>query len=160
MPSAGRWRPRRDLGRRVGVALALTASLAGAVACSSDEAPPSAPDGTTRPAAAAGPPPKHRAKRGVPTRLVVLQPRVRKGSAYPIGVEITLGRAPSCSIGLPDDTFASQLHARVFTQDGGVWVEDLGSTNGTHLNGGRVTAPTALVQGDRVQVGNTIFEAQ
>ncbi|MCO5332164.1 MAG: FHA domain-containing protein [Ilumatobacteraceae bacterium] len=122
-----------------------------------------APDPTAvaaRPAVAPGPPPKNRAKRGVPTRLVVLQPRVRKGSAYPIGVEVTLGRAPSCSIGLPDDTFASQLHARIFTQNGGAWVEDLGSTNGTHLNGGRVTAPTALVQGDRVQVGNTIFEAQ
>jgi len=85
---------------------------------------------------------------------------VRKGSAYPIGTELTLGRAPTCSIGLPDDTFASQLHAHVFVREGGVWVEDLGSTNGTFVNGGRVTSPVPLTQGDRLQVGNTIFEGQ
>lgn len=122
-------------------------------------------DATTpsdRPAApVAGAPSKAlRAKRGTPSRLVVLEPKVRKGSAYPIIGEITLGRAPSCSIGLQDDTFASQLHTRVFASDGGVWVEDLGSTNGTHVNGGRIAAPMLLAVGDRVQIGSTIFEAQ
>lgn len=102
----------------------------------------------------------NRAKRGVPTRLVVLQPKVRKGAGYPIGAEVTLGRADSCVIGLPDDTFASQLHARVFARDNEVWVEDLGSTNGTHLNGARLTAPLQMSVGDRLQVGSTIFEAQ
>lgn len=101
-----------------------------------------------------------RAKRGTPNRLVVLEPKVRKGSAYPIAGEITLGRAPSCAIGLPDDTFASQLHTRVFLHDAAVWVEDLGSTNGTHVNGRRISAPTQLASGDRVQIGSTIFEAQ
>lgn len=118
-------------------------------------------DGTApadRPPAAA--PPKGRAKRGTPTRLVVLEPKVRKGAAYPIAGEITLGRALTCSIGLPDDTFASQLHTRVFHRDGGVWVEDLGSTNGTHVNGGRISTATQLAVGDRVQIGSTIFEAQ
>jgi hypothetical protein len=122
-------------------------------------------DATTpsdRPAApvAAAPAKALRAKRGTPSRLVVLEPKVRKGAAYPIIGEITLGRAPSCSIGLPDDTFASQLHTRVYAGDGGVWVEDLGSTNGTHVNGGRISAPTQLAAGDRVQIGSTIFEAQ
>ena len=112
---------------------------------------------TDRPPAAA---PKGRAKRGTPTRLVVLEPKVRKGAAYPIAGEITLGRALTCSIGLPDDTFASQLHTRVFHRDGGVWVEDLGSTNGTHVNGGRISTATQLAVGDRVQFGSTIFEAQ
>ena len=105
-------------------------------------------------------PPKAPRKRGIPQRLVVLQPKVRKGSAYPIGAEITLGRAATCAIGLPDDTFASQLHARVFRRDGEVWVEDLGSTNGTHLNGGRLSSAQMLAVGDRVQIGSTIFEAQ
>ena len=115
-----------------------------------------------RPAAPApaAKPPKGRGRRGVPTRLVVLQPRVRKGAAYPIGGEVTLGRAPTCSIGLPDDTFASQLHARVFVHQGTVVAEDIGSTNGTHVNGARINGPTQLAQGDRLQVGNTIFEAQ
>ena len=103
---------------------------------------------------------KSRAKRGVPSRLVVLEPKVRKGSSYPIKSELTLGRAPSCSIGIPDDTFASQLHTRVFPHDGSVWVEDLGSTNGTHVNGGRLSAPVQLAVGDRLQIGSTIFEAQ
>ena len=109
---------------------------------------------------AAAPAKALRSKRGTPSRLVVLEPRVRKGSAYPIAGEITLGRANSCSIGLADDTFASQLHTRVFAGNGGVWVEDLGSTNGTHVNGSRISAPVQLAVGDRVQIGSTIFEAQ
>ncbi|MGB8861190.1 MAG: FHA domain-containing protein [Ilumatobacteraceae bacterium] len=101
-----------------------------------------------------------RAKRGTPSRLVVLEPKVRKGSAYPIAGEVTLGRAPTCSIGLPDDTFASQLHTRLYVSGGALWVEDLGSTNGTHVNGGRISAPLQLAIGDRVQIGSTIFETQ
>ena len=113
-----------------------------------------------RPPIVAKPGRSARAKRGVPHRLMVLEPKVRKGAAYPISGEITLGRAASCAIGLPDDTFASQLHTRVFVRDGAVWVEDLGSTNGTHVNGGRLSGPTQLVSGDRLQIGSTIFEAQ
>lgn len=122
-----------------------------------------APDPTApaqRPAAVAAPKKNNRAKRGVPSKLVVLEPKVRKGSAYPVKTELTLGRAPTCSIGIPDDTFASQLHTRVFPRDGAIWVEDLGSTNGTHVNGARLTAPLQLAVGDRLQIGSTIFEAQ
>jgi hypothetical protein len=122
---------------------------------------PSAPSDATapanRPAAVAQP---VRGKRGTPSKLVVLEPKVRKGAAYPIRTELTLGRAETCTIGLPDDTFASQLHARVYLREGGIWVEDLGSTNGTHLNGAKLTAPVLLSTGDRLQVGSTIFEAQ
>ncbi len=113
-----------------------------------------------RPVAAAAPKKSNRAKRGVPSKLVVLEPKVRKGSAYAIKTELSLGRAPTCSIGIPDDTFASQLHTRVFPHDGAVWVEDLGSTNGTHINGARLSAPLQLAVGDRLQIGSTIFEAQ
>jgi pSer/pThr/pTyr-binding forkhead associated (FHA) protein len=101
-----------------------------------------------------------RGRRGTPSRLIVLEPKVRKGSAYPIGTEITVGRGANCSIGVPDDTFASQMHARVQLRNGGMWLEDLGSTNGTHLNGARLSTPVQLAVGDRVQIGNTIFEAQ
>ncbi len=114
-------------------------------------------DATQSPATA---PKAAKARKGVPSKLMVLEPRVRKGSSYPIGHEVLLGRADSCGIGLPDDTFASTLHARVYTGDGGVWVDDLGSTNGTHVNGGRIDRPTPLHSGDRLQVGNTIFEAR
>lgn len=101
-----------------------------------------------------------KARKGVPSKLMVLEPRVRKGSSYPIGNEVLLGRADSCAINLPDDTFASTLHARVYAAEGGVLVDDLGSTNGTHVNGGRIDRPTPLHPGDRLQVGNTIFEAR
>jgi pSer/pThr/pTyr-binding forkhead associated (FHA) protein len=104
-------------------------------------------------------PAKGRSRRGLPSRLVVMQPKVRKGAAYAIESEITLGRSDSCTIELTDDTYASQLHARVFHRDGAVWAEDLGSTNGTHLNGARLTAPQQINIGDRLQVGSTIFEA-
>lgn len=102
----------------------------------------------------------NRGKRGTPSRLTVLEPKVRKGSAYPIGTELTVGRGANCSIGVPDDTFASQLHARVQLRNGSMWLEDLGSTNGTHLNGARISMPVQLAVGDRVQIGSTVFEAQ
>jgi len=73
--------------------------------------------------------------------------------------ELTIGRAPGCHVSVADDTFASSLHARVFGRDGGVFVEDLGSTNGTYVNGARLAGPTVLRPGDQVQVGNTVLEA-
>ena len=120
-----------------------------------DATNPGAPAGRTASAPKAG-----RAKRGVPTKLVVLEPKVRKGAAYSIGQELVVGRAATCNISVPDDTFASQLHARVYVADGATWVEDLASTNGTHMNGAKLGAPVPLSIGDRLQVGSTIFEAQ
>jgi len=73
--------------------------------------------------------------------------------------ELTIGRAAGCHVSVADDTFASSLHARVFGRDGTVFVEDLGSTNGTYVNGARLTGATVLRPGDQVQVGNTVLEA-
>ena len=94
------------------------------------------------------------------TRLVVLKPKERKGAAFAITNEITVGRAPSCTIMIPDDTFVSQLHARLYRTADGTIVEDLGSTNGTYLNGGRIAAAQLVAKGDRLQIGSTILEAQ
>jgi FHA domain len=88
-------------------------------------------------------------------RLVVLDPPAGAGQVYPLGAEITIGRAPGCAVSLPDDTFVSQMHARVFHRENDFFVEDLGSTNGTFLNGQKVGAPVALRVGDRLQIGNT-----
>jgi hypothetical protein len=100
-----------------------------------------------------------RGRGGPATRLVVDKPVAHKGAAFDIGPEVTVGRAAGCHIALPDDTFVSQLHARVFERSGQIYVEDLGSTNGTYVNGHRVSAPTPVHKGDSLQVGSTVLEA-
>jgi hypothetical protein len=100
-----------------------------------------------------------RPKRGLVTKLVVIQPRERKGATFTIGGEIRIGRSPACAISIPDDTFVSSTHARLYQYDGYTWVEDLNSTNGSHLNGTRLTAPQPMTKGDRLQIGSTIWEA-
>jgi len=96
-------------------------------------------------------------RRGGPTVLRILMPPELKGRSFPLGDEITLGRAAGCQVTI-DDTYASQLHARIFRRDGRYWLEDLGSTNGTYLNAKPVTSAVALRRGDRVQVGRTVLE--
>ncbi|MCU1488714.1 MAG: hypothetical protein JWM85_119 [Acidimicrobiaceae bacterium] len=91
-------------------------------------------------------------------RLKVLEPAERRGLIYELGREITMGRSPGCTVPLEDDTYASSLHARVFARDGEAWLEDLGSTNGTHVNDRRIGAPVRLRRGDRVRVGGTVLE--
>lgn len=89
--------------------------------------------------------------------LVVVAPTESVGRRYELGEELTLGRAAGCQITL-DDTYVSQLHARVFHRDGAFFVEDLGSTNGTYLNRKKVSGPLMLKAGDQVQVGSTVLE--
>ncbi|HWG73444.1 MAG TPA: FHA domain-containing protein [Acidimicrobiales bacterium] len=91
-------------------------------------------------------------------RLTVVAPVERAGHVYHLGEELTVGRAPGCGVSLADDSFVSQLHARVFRRDGEYFVEDLGSTNGTLLNNHKVAAPVALRPGDRLQIGKTVLE--
>lgn len=88
----------------------------------------------------------------------MVEPPERRGTVYELGDELTVGRAGGCQIALTDDTYASQLHARIFRKDGRVWLEDLGSTNGTYLNAKAVSAPVALRRGDRLQIGRTVLE--
>jgi len=101
-----------------------------------------------------------RAKRDVATKLVVLVPKERKGATFVVGEEITIGRAPHCTISIPDDTFVSQLHVRLFRNAERLYVEDLGSTNGSYLNGNRLTSALPFDKGDRLQVGSTVLEGQ
>jgi hypothetical protein len=106
----------------------------------------------------ANPPAPAPLPRPVPiARLVIVDPPERAGHEYPLAGEITIGRAGGCAVTLPDDTFVSQLHARVFHRENDYFVEDLGSTNGTFLNGQKVGAPVALRVGDRLQIGTTAF---
>lgn len=112
------------------------------------------------PAGGAGSPraaaPPAAAQRG--SRLRVVEPADRRGRTYDLADELTVGRAVGCQITLDDDTYVSQLHARVFRRDGQMFVEDLGSTNGTFLNRKKVSSPAALKRGDHLQVGKTVLE--
>lgn len=90
-------------------------------------------------------------------RLMIVEPAEQRGRAIPLSDEVTVGRAAGCQVTI-DDTYASQLHARLFLRDGQVFVEDLGSTNGTYLNRQKVSGPMVMQHGDRLQVGNTVME--
>lgn len=92
-----------------------------------------------------------------PGRLKIIEPPAGRGRTYDLGDELTVGRAGGCQVTL-DDTYVSQLHARVFRRDGQFYVEDLGSTNGTYVNRRKVTAPVAIRRGDRLQIGKTVME--
>lgn len=93
-------------------------------------------------------------------QLVVVDPKARRGARYDVDGEATIGRGGGCAVSLPDDTFVSTVHARVFQRDGSLWVEDLGSTNGTLVDGTALTEPRELRRGARVQVGSTVLEAR
>ena len=93
-------------------------------------------------------------------RLVVIAPETERGRIYPVDADVTIGRGGGCTIPLMFDTFVSQVHARAFDRDGTLWVEDAGSTNGTLVNSKKIEQPVKLSKGDRVQVGETVLEAQ
>ncbi len=113
--------------------------------------------GARRPAPAPAARPKGRGRSAVPTALRVIEPEAERGRSYPLADELTVGRAAGCQVTL-DDTYVSQLHARVFRRDGKLYVEDLGSTNGTYLNRARVMGPMVMSSGDRLQVGSVVLE--
>lgn len=111
--------------------------------------------------APAKPPGRRRVKTSAPhvSKLVFLEPPETAGSSFAVNGVLTIGRAAGCEITL-DDTYISQLHARVTLGERGIVLEDLGSTNGTYLNRKRVTAQVIVSHGDRIQVGSTIMELQ
>lgn len=116
-----------------------------------------------RPVAAAAqrhPAPATTQRRSAPpatAALVVVAPHAAAGRRYELTDELTLGRASGCHIAV-EDTYVSQVHARVFRRDSAFYVEDLGSTNGTFLDGRTVSGPALVEPGSRVQVGSTVLE--
>jgi hypothetical protein len=90
-------------------------------------------------------------------RLVVETSKaLENGRSFPAGpVPLTIGRSEDNAVALTGDEFASGHHARIESQRDGVWILDLGSTNGTFVNGKRLDGRQQLREGDVVQVGDT-----
>lgn len=114
---------------------------------------------TSPPASVTTPPPTRRG-RSTPGKLVLVEPDQDRGAFFPLDAELTIGRATGCAVALATDTFVSQVHARVFHRGDDYWVEDLGSTNGTFVNGRKVDGAVPVRRGDRVQVGRSVLELQ
>jgi hypothetical protein len=107
------------------------------------------------PSAAAG---VHASRPGPVTgRLVVVKSAdLEDGEGFELNsAQLTIGRGNQNDIPIATDEYASARHARFEPRQDGVWVQDLGSTNGTFLNGTRLDRPRRLAQGDVVRVGET-----
>ena len=91
---------------------------------------------------------------GILTQSVVIIDK--NGQKIPLkSMKMKIGRDPSNQLVVKDDTYASRHHAWITYEDGDFWIEDLGSTNGTLLNGHPVVKRQLLSSGDKIRVGHT-----
>ena len=118
------------------------------------------------PAAAPAPDPPQQQRRqpsgsglraGVQPRLAVVAAMGHEpGTTFDVSGGATLGRADSSDIEV-DDQYASSAHARVFSRGDYMFIEDMGSTNGTYLNGRQLQGPEQLKMADVVRIGDTEY---
>lgn len=88
--------------------------------------------------------------------VVVKSPVYEEGERFDLDtLALTVGRGAPNDVQLDGDEFASARHARIEPRRDGVWVEDIGSTNGTYVNGTKLDRPRKLVPNDVVRVGET-----
>lgn len=112
----------------------------------------------TRRSPVASAPPTRKVRRH-PRELVVHPPNGEAVEVPMNGATITLGRSTAASIRV-DDVYVSDEHTQIVSTDDGWMVRDLGSTNGTFLNGAKVTQPTLLAHGDHLRLGKTRVEVR
>jgi pSer/pThr/pTyr-binding forkhead associated (FHA) protein len=115
--------------------------------------------GRTTEMKSSSPAPAAKASKGgkAPATVVVHEPESDKPRTVRLSERTDIGRADGCAIRL-QDTYVSQVHARLAGKNGTWHVEDLGSTNGTYLNDRKVVAPVEVHAGDVVRVGKTVLE--
>jgi hypothetical protein len=118
------------------------------------------------PPAAASSPTGRRARRArrdplvAPHLVVVESPSYPSGTKVLLDADVTFGRSPDADAPLVEDQFASGRHARVEVRDGQVQLLDLGSTNGTFVNGEPVHGDRQLAPGDLVAIGSTVLRLE
>lgn len=76
------------------------------------------------------------------------------GARYDLFGGLSIGRSPDADVRI-DDSFASGLHCRLYSRGPSYYVEDLGSTNGTFLNGGTLRGESRLSDLDEIRIGDT-----
>ncbi len=95
-----------------------------------------------------------------PPRELVVHPPDGRPRVVPLEAQtVTLGRSERMTVAL-EDVYVSDEHALVSPDDDGWIVRDLGSTNGTYLNGAKVTQPTPIAAGDQLRLGKTRVEVR
>ena len=96
---------------------------------------------------------------GSPQLEVVAAKGHEPGSLFDLTGGAVLGRADTVEIQV-DDQFASAAHARIFPRDGFMYIEDMGSTNGTYLNGRQLAEPERLNVDYVVRIGDSEYRYQ
>ena len=81
------------------------------------------------------------------------------GWTFDLNGGATVGRSPTADVRI-DDPFASSAHARIFPRGQFMYIEDMGSTNGTFLNGRQVRKPEQLRVADTIRIGDTEYRYQ
>ena len=108
-----------------------------------------------------------RRERGMPDLRAGVSPRLEviaamghePGTTFDVGEGATFGRSDGADIRV-DDPFASSAHARIFGRAGFMYLEDMGSTNGTYLNGRQIKAPERLKLADVIRIGDSEYRYQ
>jgi pSer/pThr/pTyr-binding forkhead associated (FHA) protein len=107
----------------------------------------------------APPPKKTKRTRGAPRVLTITQGSQAGQSAALADGVILIGRGADAQLSLDDD-YVSTRHARVVSGENGIYLEDLGSTNGSYVNNQRITAPTTVTLSDTIRIGRTTLRLE
>jgi hypothetical protein len=113
------------------------------------------------------PSPVHRRERSGPDLRAGVEPRLEvvaamghePGASFDLRDGATLGRSDTADVQV-DDPFASSAHARIFSRGEFMYIEDMGSTNGTYLNGRQLRTAERLKVADVVRIGDSEYRYQ